>query len=161
MFYISSQGEGGLGDVFERDSGEYQYQSEELQTLSEEANLNLEIGLVDQEEPEYFDNEEKIFIVSQEDAIQNGEIIWNRDNESEWLAQVGISMSEEEQEYAIWKEDIGSLETPYQELGRLTNIAYERWEYRSEGAESLQGVFVIGTVGAEGLPGEILYRFEQ
>jgi len=126
-----------------KETGEYTYSSEEAKKLSEEANVNLEIGNVEVEEKVYFEKEEKEYINSNIDPVYRGEIIKNTDNNQEWVIKAMIPM-EGEIEYKLWKVNNESTnpEQSYQEIGKLENTGYEEYEIKVTGQE-LKGNYII------------------
>ena len=132
-----------------KDTGEYTYSTEEAKKLSEEANINLEIGNVEVEEKVYFENEEKEYISSTVDPVYRGEIIKNADNTQEWIIKVNIPI-EGEVEYKLWKlnRDSKDPEQSYQEIGKLENIGYEEYEIKVTGQE-LKGSYIISKSSVE------------
>ena len=72
----------------------YEYKSEELKKMSEEAGINLEKGMV--EEQKDYINQKEERIRNERDIIYSGKIIENIDNSKEWIIRVMIPKGEEE-----------------------------------------------------------------
>lgn len=145
-----------------KETGEYEYSSEEIKKLSEEANINLEIGNVEVEEKIYFGKEEKEYITSTLDPLYRGEIIKNTENTQEWIIKVIIPM-EVEGEYRLWKLNIDSNtpEQSYKEIGKLENTAYEEYELKITDQE-LKGNYIIAKLNKDNnLPDNIIYTIDK
>ena len=140
-----------------KETGEYDYSNEEIKKLSEEANVNLEIGNIEVEEKKYFEKEEKEYISSNIDPVYRGEIIKNTENNQEWVIKVMIPF-EPESEYRLWKMNDNS-ETPeqvYQEIGKLENTGYEEYELKVTGQELKRNYIV-----AKSLTDKVLYTISK
>lgn len=139
-------------------SNEYRYQNEEIQTLSEEANINLEIGVREAEEGQVDPGEEDLIIVSQSNVRYNGFVRVNDNQKDDWILEAGIEMEEGVDEYVLWKElSDGTTE----EKVVLEQIGFEQWGYQSNGEFEFEGTFLIAPRDETGsAPSQIIYRIE-
>jgi hypothetical protein len=132
----------------------YEYKSEELKKMSEEAGINLEKGMV--EEQKDYSNQKEERIRNERDIIYSGKIIENIDNSKEWIIRVMIPKGEEEKKYGIW-ESIG--ENVF--ISELSSRSYEEWEYVSKGDRELKGKYIIGEIGEGNTVQDIQYTIER
>ena len=132
----------------------YEYKSEELKKMSEEAGINLEKGMV--EEKKEYTNEIEEIISNKIDIVYRGKIIQNADNNKEWVVRVSIPEVEGvESKYGIWEGKGGAGKDIFiSELNRGMN---GEWEYRSKGDRELKGKYIIGVIGEGNTVEDIQY----
>lgn len=148
-----------------KETGEYDYSNAEIKKLSEEVNVNLEIGNIDLNNIVYFEKEEKEYISSILDPIYRGEIIKNLDNNKEWIIKVMIPF-EAEADYRLWKliENIDAAPM-YKSIGIFEDIKedirYEEFELKVVDQE-LKGNYIIAKINKDNnLPGEAIYSIKK
>ena len=138
----------------------YQYKSEELKKMSEEAGINLEKGMVEQPEQEetlIYEKQKEETLISRNTPIYIGKLIINEANNKEWTVRVGIP-TEVDKKYGIWKQE--KITNP-SFIGELTSSSYGAWEYKSEGNQELKGGFYIGTIGVGNIITDTFYTIQK
>ncbi len=138
----------------------YQYKSEELKKMSEEAGINLEKGMVEQpkqEIPLVYEKQKEEELINRNSPIYKGKLTINEANNKEWLVRVGIP-TEKDKKYGIWKQE---GRTPIVFMEELKSSGYEEWEYKSEGKQELKGGFYIGVIGDNNTIIDTLYTIQK
>lgn len=139
---------------------DYQYQSEELKQISEEAGINLEKGIVAQPKQEVvpvYEKQKEEELTNRNTPTYKGKLIINETNNKEWLVRVSIA-AEADKKYGIWKQE--GL-TPIVFMEELKVSGYEEWEYKSTGIQELKGNFYIGVIGANNTIMDTLYTIQK
>lgn len=139
---------------------DYQYQSEELKQISEEAGINLEKGIVEQPKQEVipiYEKQKEEELTNRNTPTYKGKLVINEVNNKEWTVRVGIA-TEADKKYGIWKQE--GL-TPIVFMQELKPSGYEEWEYKSEGKQELKGNFYIGTIGGDNRILDTLYTIQK
>ena len=124
----------------------YEYKSEELRIMSEEAGINLEKAMVEQpkqEIPLIYEKQKEEELINRNSLIYKGKLTINEANNKEWTVKVGIP-TEADKKYGIWKQE---GRTPIVFMEELKSSGYEEWTYKSEGKQELKGGFYIGVIG--------------
>lgn len=137
-----------------REEDNYEYQSEELRIMSEEAGINLEKGMVE-EEKDYINQREEM-IRNEIDIVYSGKIIENIDNSKEWTIRLMIPNEGENKKYGIW-ESIGENKF----ISELGGKSYEEWEYKSKGDRELKGKYIIAEIGEGNIVQSIQYIIDK
>lgn len=138
----------------------YEYKSEELRIMSEEAGINLEKGMVEQpkqEETLIYEKQKEETLIYRDTPIYTGKLITNESNNKEWLVKVEIP-TETDKKYGIWKQE-GRTEPIF--ISELKSSGYGEWEYKSEGSQELKERLYIGTIGAGNIIIDTLYTIQK
>lgn len=136
-----------IQDVFSDRSDTYEYQNEDLERLSEDAGINLELNLSEEaqsdEEVQLYENQIEEPLPHVTEMLYSGVLYVNPVNNSEWTIHASIPTDAEDVSYGLWKEG-GRDEFFY--IGSLSLMSFEKWEYvNSDSERVLEGSYVIGS----------------